>query len=151
MKDSLEKILLTFWIGTMWSIGLIVAPTIFVLLESKSQAGNIAGQMFSIVYILSVITLLYLLLRCFFTTARTLLLRNALFWVLLVMLLAMLVQLTVLQPLMADLRAEGLVGENKARFGMLHGIAWLLYLLDCVLAFYVLLKWNSSAKISTGS
>ena len=146
MKASFDKILLTFWIGAMWSVGLIVAPTLFSLLESKVLAGNLAGQMFSIIYYLSIFSLLYFLLRYYFTVAQKPIFRRALFWVLLAMLLAMLIQLFVLQPLMADLRAGGLVGENKARFGMLHGIAWLLYLLDCVLAFYVLLKWRSTNK-----
>ncbi|MCW9030539.1 MAG: DUF4149 domain-containing protein, partial [Gammaproteobacteria bacterium] len=42
-----EKILLTIWVGGMWAIGYIVTPVLFQMLE-KSIAGNVAGQLFTI-------------------------------------------------------------------------------------------------------
>ena len=40
-----EKILLTIWVGAMWSVGYIVAPVLFQMLD-KPVAGNVAGQLF---------------------------------------------------------------------------------------------------------
>jgi hypothetical protein len=59
---------------------------------------------------------------------------------LLVMLLLVLLGEFVLQPQMAELKAEGLVEGSgvAARFGVLHGIASLLYLANSVIGVVVL-------------
>ena len=48
MHQISEKILLTIWVGGMWATGYIVTPVLFQMLE-KSVAGNVAGQLFTIV------------------------------------------------------------------------------------------------------
>jgi hypothetical protein len=45
--DPLERIVLTLWVGGMWSVGYLVAPVLFSMLDSKTVAGNIAGRLFS--------------------------------------------------------------------------------------------------------
>ena len=44
-----ERILLTLWVGGLWTIGYIVAPALFANLEDRALAGTLAGVMFEIV------------------------------------------------------------------------------------------------------
>ena len=46
--DKLALIAITLWVGALWAIGGIAAPTLFYHLADKMQAGNLAGQMFEI-------------------------------------------------------------------------------------------------------
>lgn len=122
-----EKILLTIWVGGMWSVGYIVAPVLFKMLE-KSVAGNVAGQLFSIVS--------YLGLFCALALIANILLqygfnpRHWQLWALLGMLLIILVGQFVLQPLMAELKAAGINDANKIQFAKYHGIASIMFLLN---------------------
>ena len=60
-----EKILLTIWIGGMWAIGYIVAPVLFKMLD-KPVAGNVAGQLFSIInYVGLFCAVVFVILRFF--------------------------------------------------------------------------------------
>lgn len=127
-----ERILLTLWVGGMWAIGYLAAPTLFAVLEDRSLAGTLAGKMFTG---MSVIGLL-----CGSLLLAGLLLRNGgrawrqwRVWVVLVMLAVVVTGQFVLQPAMAELRAAGLSGENAARFGMLHGVSSTLFLLNSLL------------------
>ena len=44
-----ERILLTFWVGSLWALGYIAAPTLFATLEGdRPLAGVLAGQMFAV-------------------------------------------------------------------------------------------------------
>ena len=42
--DKLALIAITLWVGALWAIGGIAAPTLFYQLADKMQAGNLAGQ-----------------------------------------------------------------------------------------------------------
>ena len=41
-----DRILLTLWVGSLWAIGYIAAPTLFATLEDRALAGTLAGAMF---------------------------------------------------------------------------------------------------------
>lgn len=43
-----ESILLCFWIGTLWCVGYIAAPTLFAVLEDRQLAGTLAGELFTV-------------------------------------------------------------------------------------------------------
>lgn len=45
--DALQSIAITLWVGGLWVIGLIVAPSLFHTLTDRSQAGMLAGQFFT--------------------------------------------------------------------------------------------------------
>jgi hypothetical protein len=57
------------------------------------------------------------------------------FWVLLVMLILVVNNEFVIQPMMAELKTQGLVegSEAKSRFGLLHGLSSVAYLLTSIL------------------
>lgn len=127
MYQISEKILLTMWVGSMWAIGYIVAPVLFQMLD-KPVAGNVAGQLFSIVSYLGIFSAVFLIInivaRQGFNT------RHWQLWTLIVMLLVVVIGQFVLQPMMAELKAVGLTEVNRGQFGRLHGIASVLFLMN---------------------
>lgn len=124
--ESVHKILLTAWVGGLWAIGYIAAPTLFAMLDDRQLAGMLAGEMFHIINWLGLVCGVALILIALKRYGR-----NWQFWVLVVMLLVVANNEFVLQPMMAQLKAQGLVegSEARSRFGMLHGVASILYLL----------------------
>ena len=41
---SLERILLTLWVGSLWVVGFVVAPVLFAELDDRALAGSTAGS-----------------------------------------------------------------------------------------------------------
>jgi hypothetical protein len=122
-----EKILLTIWVGGMWAIGYIVAPVLFQMLD-KPVAGNVAGQLFSIVNYIGIFSAVALIINILVRQGFNL--RHWQLWTLIIMLLVIIIGQFVLQPMMAELKAIGLSEENRAQFGRLHGVASVLFLMN---------------------
>jgi len=122
-----ERILLTLWVGSLWAIGYIAVPTLFAVLNDRQLAGNLAGQMFQIVSYIGLVCgslLLLSQLRNYRLQWRS--------WLLIIMLVAVACGEFVLQPMMATLKAQGLLDnpDIKHQFGILHGVASILYLAE---------------------
>jgi hypothetical protein len=134
MFQITERILLTLWIGGLWSVGYIVAPTLFAMLNDRSLAGAVAGQLFSIMSYLGLVAG-GVLLSAQFYRAESLWYRNWRIGVLLLMLLVIVIGQFYLQPLMAELKTAGLSegSDNARRFGQLHGVASVLFLINSLL------------------
>lgn len=125
-----QRILLTAWVGGLWAIGYIAAPTLFATLDDRAMAGMLAGEMFHIINWLGLVCGISLLIITVKRYGRV-----WQFWVLLIMVLIVVNNEFVLQPMMADLKTQGLIDGSaaKSRFGVLHGVASLLYLLMSIL------------------
>jgi hypothetical protein len=130
------------WAGSLWAVGYLVAPTLFATLDDRKLAGSIAGSMFHVEAMVSLgcgvaMGVLLWLATPDWTPKRR---RTAL------LLIVAMVMCTVashfgLQPMMAELRATGLVDEAvKSRFGMLHGISSGIYLVQSLLAGWLVWK-----------
>lgn len=145
--SAARLIVTTFWVGSLWTVGYVVAPVLFTTLSDRKLAGTIAGSIFRIEAWLSVACGLTLLAMIVFDDAsreRRILLR-----LILLMLLCVVVGYFGLQPWMAALReAAGpsgvLEGAVRNQFGILHGVASLIYLLQSVLALVLVLKIRKS-------
>jgi len=125
-----ERILITLWVGGLWSIGYIAAPTLFAMLDDRRLAGELAGQMFHIIN--------YLGLTCGGVLVIGLLWRKLTrwqLWVIILMLVIVGCSEFLIQPMMQHLKASGLVeGSQQARdFGRLHGVAATLYMINSLL------------------
>ena len=48
MLDAVCRAVLTLWVGSLWTIGYLVAPALFALLSDRAVAGRIAGELFHI-------------------------------------------------------------------------------------------------------
>jgi hypothetical protein len=137
VADYLFAILITVWVGALWAIGFMAAPVLFQQLADRMLAGAIAGKLFAIVAWLGIgsaaYALLYLLAR---EGAQTL--RNAAFWIVLLMLLLTLAGQFGVTPILEGLKAQSvphdiMEGVLRDRFAMWHGISSVLYLVVSVL------------------
>jgi len=133
-SERLAALILAAWAGGMWTVCGVVVPGLFWLVEDPKQAGNIAAQFFNAqVAFGTLFGLMYwALLRLKLTAV------DKRWW--LAAIAAPLVFFVVLKPLMAAARAAG----NMARFGQLHGVASLLFLIAC--AAVGMLVWRSGVK-----
>ena len=134
-----EHILTVLWIGSLWTIGYIVAPTLFQVLEDRALAGMIAGRLFTIESYLGLVCGGVLLLLEFFNRppGRWVTGRMGL---LLAMLGLIVIGQFVLQPLMAELKLQGL--SQSPEFARWHGIAAMLYLLNSLLGLIWVVWWR---------
>jgi len=127
MREAVERILLTVWVGGMWTVGYIVAPVLFQML-SRIQAGTVAGQLFSIMSYVGLVSGGLLLISLILDSGKQLFRQ----WrgpVLIVMLLVICVGQFVLQPQMVALREAGLQGQHLHAFMRLHGFSQVLFLI----------------------
>jgi len=126
-----ERILLTLWVGGMWSVGYIVAPTLFKMLD-RSVAGTVAGQLFTIMSYLGLVCAVLLLINQFFRYGKAVT-KHWQSWALGIMLLIVIIGEFFIAPEIRSMRDAGLVDSEKARFGMLHGSASVLFLISSLL------------------
>lgn len=144
ISSHLRILLVTLWAGSLWTVGYLAAPVLFASLPDRSLAGSIAGMLFRAQAWLSLgcglLLLLLLWLDKSWSSKRTSV----------ILVIAMLACVSVgyfaLQPFMAEIRAAaanngGIMDEAmRSRFGMLHGVASLIYLLQSVLALVLVTK-----------
>ena len=131
-----RALLITLWAGSLWTIGYVVAPTLFATLPDRVLAGAIAGSMFTSGAWISLAcggALIGVLAISKDVSAQQ---RKVLYIVVLAMLAVLLANHFGLRPVMADAKAAG----DKARFGMLHGVSMLMYLAQSVLAVVLVVK-----------
>ncbi len=136
----------TLWSGSLWAVGYIAAPTLFMTLDDKTLAGSIAGSLFRVEAWLSLYcgaTLLILHVM----RPPAIELRQRRIWLALIiaMLACTLVGYFGVQPMMAELRSvagPNGVMESGARnqFALWHGVSSGIYMLQSVLAIALVLK-----------
>ncbi|HEV2610549.1 MAG TPA: DUF4149 domain-containing protein [Noviherbaspirillum sp.] len=140
LAARIRSIIVTLWVGSLWTIGYMVAPTLFATLTDRALAGTIAGSLFRIEAWLSVACALALLLLFKLKSADTPDDRNGRVRTKLVicMLACTLIGYFGLQPFMAELRqsvlpGEVMSGDARTRFALLHGISSAIYLVQSLL------------------
>ena len=133
-----RTLLVTLWAGSLWTVGYVAAPLFFITLQDRILAGTMAGTLFRAEAWLSLAC--GLLLLAIFRADPYLSSRNSCTRLVIGMLLCVLVGHFGLQPFMADIRAAaaqagGVMDEAmRARFGLLHGVASFIYLIQSLLA-----------------
>ncbi|MCE2832533.1 MAG: DUF4149 domain-containing protein, partial [Oxalobacteraceae bacterium] len=45
---GVRVLLVTFWVGSLWTVGYLAAPTLFATLPDRALAGSIAGSLFRV-------------------------------------------------------------------------------------------------------
>ena len=111
----------------MWTIGYIVAPVLFQMLD-KPVAGNVAGQLFTIMSYVGLFSSVALIINIVINQGF-----NTKHWQLLTliaMFVIIIIAQFVLQPMMAEIKAMGLTELNRPEFGRLHGMASILFLVN---------------------
>jgi hypothetical protein len=147
LADALFWLALTLWVGGLWSIGYLVAPTLFSTLADRQIAGAIAGRLFALIGWIGIGSAAYVLLHQSLQW-RAGVFRRGVFWLTLLLLVLTLAGQFGVQPLIAQLKAEMLAGVAreavagvesaaqlllKDRFATWHGVASALYLVQSLL------------------
>ena len=144
MIPGLRALLVTAWVGSLWTVGYLAAPTLFATLADRALAGTIAGSLFRVEAWVSVVCGLSLLLLLL--ADRGFAKRSACIVLVVLMLVCLSVGYFGLQPLMAALKQTAMTNGGvmteaaRARFGMLHGVAGVIYLVESVLGLMLVLK-----------
>jgi len=140
LHSAAERILLTLWVGSLWVAGFIVAPLLFAELDDRALAGSLAGSLFTITSYLGLCcgTLLLVFNGLIFRAVN---------WraiVLISMLLLVVIGQFVITPMVVELRAQGLT--DSARFGQLHGVASVLFIITSVLGLLLVAAGQNKAS-----
>ena len=143
-SDKLALIFITIWVGALWAIGYLAAPTLFSTLSDKQLAGMVAGRLFTLVAYVGMASAAYLLLQRL-TRVGMSALRQPYFWIVLVMLLLTLAGHFGIQPVIAGIKAQALPADVMHsvfadRFRTWHGVASIAYLLQSLLGVALVLK-----------
>lgn len=144
MSQKITLVVITFWVGALWAIGLVAYVLFKSLTDNHQLAGNLAGQLFTIVRYTGMVSAFYLLIQRLLDYGTSAL-KQAYFWALLVMLLLVLAEHFGIQPILAQLKTEALPSDVMhsifaERFGKWHGVASVAYLVECLLGFVLVLK-----------
>ena len=140
----LRVLLVTFWVGSMWTIGYVVAPLLFATLTDRAQAGTLAGLFFKAEAWISLICGASLV--AIIWTQREHPTHILQIKLVLAMMVCTVVGYFGLQPYMAELRAiaaqsGGIMDDaTRSTFGMFHGAASAIYLIQSLLAVGLVLK-----------
>lgn len=149
---AFERILLTLWIGGMWTTGLVVAPTLFKNFE-RALAGDIAGRLFSMLSLIG-IACAVLLLAVAVLRARRAVWRDWRAGVVLLMLVIILIGEFGVAARMRELKellaASAAGSASLLEFQWLHRSASTLFLLNSVLGL-VLVIFGVRPRVQPGS
>ncbi len=141
---GLGLLVITLWVGTLWGVGFLAVPVLFGNLPDKMLAGMLAGKMFTLVAYMGIGSACYFLVSQIAISGKQVF-RQLPFLIVSFMLLLTLAGEFVLQPEMAALKAQALPADvmhspYSGRFDQLHRIATGLYLAECLLGIFLVLK-----------
>ena len=119
--------MLTLWVGSLWTVGFMVAPLLFIQLDDRALAGTLAGKLFTLTALVGLVCGSILLIAALLRTRRY----DWRAWVTTAMLLLVALGQFVLAPMIGDLRDQGLADGTE--FARLHGAASVLFMLTAAL------------------
>lgn len=149
LVEGLYSIAIAVWVGGMMAVGYLAAPVLFQYLADRTLAGNLAGEMFSVMAWVGLVCggylLVYLLARRGWRAFR-----SGVLWIVVAMLALVVAGHFGIQPIMAQLKADALprqVMESalRDRFATWHGVSSGLYLIQSLLGLWLVL-WQERGK-----
>ena len=139
------------WVGSLLTVGYLVAPAIFSTMTDRQAAGMVAGSIFRIEAYLSLIVCICLMVLSNLLVNRGLNQFRLIRWLLLAMLLCSVAAAFVFIPWMNALRdnalAQGMpvmVSPSATLFGRLHGASSILFMLQSLLGIF--LVWRLTKR-----
>mgnify|MGYP001145746079 CR=1 FL=1 len=134
---SLDAIVLTLWVGSLWTVGYLAVPILFQAQPDRQLAGILAGEMFRVQGYIGIACALYLLLRDALKFGKLSLRQPPFLAVALMFVITLAIQFGI-QPLMNGLKSQALPMEVMQSpladsFAMWHGISSILYLVASLL------------------
>jgi hypothetical protein len=132
------------WVGGLWAVGYLAAPALFYNLEDRMLAGFVAGKMFAWMAWVGMACGGWLVV---FRIARAggSALKQAFFWIAVMMLLLTLAQHFGIRPILQELKDQAMpkdVMESlfRDRFQAWHGISSVVYLIQSLLGLALVAK-----------
>jgi hypothetical protein len=139
------------WVGSLFTVGYLVVPTIFTTLQDRQVAGMIAAAIFQVEAYLSVAVCLGLLIFANLLINRKVEHYRSIRWIILVLLLCSALTCFGLIPYMDALRQEALLlgvpvmaSPSANLFGRLHGISSGLFLIQSLIGLWMV--WRLSRQ-----
>ena len=147
LPDLLAAWALVLWVGGLWAVGYLAAPTLFYSLDDRMLAGLLAGKMFGYIAWVGLVCGAWLLI---FRLGRLggAALKQGFFWIVLAMLLLSLAQQFGIQPILQQLKDQAMpkdVMESlfRDRFAAWHGVSSAVYLIQTLLGLAAVAKQGS--------
>ncbi len=132
------------WVGSILTVGYLVAPTIFGTLTDRQVAGMVAGSIFKVEAYLSTIVCIALMVLANLLVTRGLTQYRIIRLILLGMLLCSVVASFVFIPWMNTLRDQALLNgmpvmlsPSADLFGKLHGASSIVFMIQSALGLYL--------------
>lgn len=143
--NTFLKLLIALWVGSLWWM-IVVANVIFDKVPTSYLAGLIAGQLFEYLSYFSLIVLTFVMFRLLKGEGWKVL-KNSLFWISLLILFIVLMNLFGIKPFLETLKIQALPKEVMEsifadRFSLWHGLSSIAYLIHSLLATFLMLKWR---------
>ncbi|CAN5255187.1 DUF4149 domain-containing protein [soil metagenome] len=140
-----RRVIATFWVGSLWAVGYVVAPTLFATLYDKVLAGTIAGSLFRIEAWLSLACAFLLTVLTWSAAKIEAAPMRTQLKLIGAMLGCTLLGYFALHPFIAALReAAGpggvMASEARLQFGILHGISSAIYFIQSLIGAALILK-----------
>lgn len=139
------------WVGSLLTVGYLVAPAIFTTMTDRQAAGMVAGSIFKLEAYLSLIVCMGLMVLANLLVNRGLNQYRLIRWLLLAMLLCSISAAFIFIPWMNTLRdnalAQGMpvmLSPSATLFGRLHGASSILFMFQSLLG--VTLVWRLTKK-----
>ena len=150
---TIQYLIAALWVGSLWTVGYLVAPVLFATLADRALAGKIAGSLFNVEAWWSVGAALFLVLSSWAVKSSA---ENRTQSVYQMTVIAMLVCTIVgyfgLQPFMAAIRqAAAMVGgvmtpEQHSRFAWLHGASGAFFMVQSLVGIWLLLQIRRASR-----
>jgi Domain of unknown function (DUF4149) len=142
--DTTAILAITLWVGGMWAIGFIAAPTLFHVIPTRMLAGMVAGRLFALTAWTGMACGGWLLLHRFVRSGLGAL-RQGPFWLIVTMLALTVIDQYYVAPIINSLKHQALpldVMQSvfRNRFSTWHGIASLLFLIQSLLGLWLVTK-----------
>jgi len=135
--------------GALLSVGFLVTPTLFNVLDDKQVAGMIAGEVFKNTSFFSLVVSVFLLIYANLLVKRDLNHYKLIRWLLLSCICLTLIGTFVVQPMMVELRelalnqgAPVMQSPQAKSFGRLHQLSSALFTIEVLM--YSLIFWKST-------
>lgn len=143
---KLQRIILTFWVGGIWTIGYLVVPSLFHQLSDPAVAGRLAGELFTLMSWAGLLCAALLVVVFYLLDAAR--------WrYLLILVIVGIISLNLfyISPEIASLKdaAAGTIEKGTElykQFAVLHGLASGLYLLVSLLGLLLVISQAGEQK-----
>ena len=139
------------WVGSVLTVGYLVAPTIFGTLTDRQVAGMVAGSIFRVEAYLSIIICIALMVLANLLVNRGLTQYKMIRFILLGMLLCSVAASFVFIPWMNTLRDQALLNgmpvmlsPSADLFSKLHGASSVVFMIQSVLGLYLVWRLTKS-------